>query len=165
MKRSGATRCGETVGGSSCGGELGPGWHPTKMISDGCTYANRKVLIKSLSENLLPPAQAWRLCWPRPPVAAPDTGNRHIDLFCYLIPGETLVAQLNDLFRGGGMGGRSPRTHGDAGTLELFADRAPMNAQVCTDLAKGPALGVQVGCALNVHHRATVTGLRRYARS
>ena len=26
-----------------------------------------------------------------------------------------------------------------------------MNAQLGTDLAQGPALGVQVGCTLNVH--------------
>ena len=35
-----------------------------------------------------------------------------------------------------------------------------MNAQLGTDLAQGPALGVQVGCTLNVH-RATVTSLSR----
>jgi hypothetical protein len=28
------------------------------MISDGCTYANRKVLIKGVGENLLPTAQS-----------------------------------------------------------------------------------------------------------
>ena len=44
--------------------------------------------------------------------------------------------------------------------LELLADRAPMNAQLGTDLAQGPALGVQVGCTLNVHG-ATVTSLSR----
>jgi hypothetical protein len=31
-----------------------------------------------------------------------------------------------------------------------------MNAQLGTDLAQGPALGVQGGCTLNIH-RATVT--------
>jgi hypothetical protein len=46
-------RC-ETVGGSSCGGQLSPGWGSAEMISDGCTYANRKVLIKGVGENLLP---------------------------------------------------------------------------------------------------------------
>ena len=49
------------------------------------------------------------------------------------------------------MSRRTAATHGDAGTLELLADRAPMNAQLGTDLAQGPALGVQVGCTLNVH--------------
>jgi hypothetical protein len=33
----------------------------------------------------------------------------------------------------------------------LLADRAPMSAQLGTDLTQGPALGVQVGCAFNVH--------------
>ena len=55
---------------------------------------------------------------------------------------------------------RSAATHGDAGTAKLIADRGPMNAQLGTDLAQGPALGVQVGCTLNVH-RATVTSLSR----
>jgi hypothetical protein len=53
------------------------------------------------------------------------------------------------------MSGSTARTHSDAGTLELLADRAPMNAQLSTNLAQRPALGVQVGCTLNVH-RATV---------
>jgi hypothetical protein len=34
------------------------------------------------------------------------------------------------------------RTHGDAGTLELLADRAPMNAQLGTDLAQRSTLRV-----------------------
>jgi hypothetical protein len=51
---------------------------------------------------------------------------------------------------------RTARTHGDAGTSELLADRAPMNAQLGTDLAQGPALCVQVRRTLNVHG-ATVT--------
>ena len=52
------------------------------------------------------------------------------------------------------MSGRTAATHGDAGTLELLADRAPVNAQLGTDLAQGPALAVQVGCTLNVlRHR------------
>jgi hypothetical protein len=54
------------------------------------------------------------------------------------------------------MSGRTAATRGDAGTLELLADYAPMNAQLVTDLAQGPALGVQVGGTVNVH-RATVT--------
>jgi hypothetical protein len=51
------------------------------------------------------------------------------------------------------MSGRSARTHGDASLLELFADGAPMNAQLGADLAQGPTLGVQVRCTLNVHPR------------
>jgi hypothetical protein len=49
------------------------------------------------------------------------------------------------------MSGRTARPHGDAGTVELFADRAPVNAQLGTDPAQGPALAVQVGCSLDVH--------------
>ena len=54
------------------------------------------------------------------------------------------------------MSGRTAAPHGDASPLELLADRAPMNAQLGTDLAEGPTLGVQVGRMLNVH-RAAVT--------
>jgi hypothetical protein len=46
---------------------------------------------------------------------------------------------------------RTAPTQSDASRLELLADRAPMNAQFGTDLSQGPALGVQVGCAVNVH--------------
>jgi hypothetical protein len=51
------------------------------------------------------------------------------------------------------MSGSTARTHSDAGTLELLADRAPMNAQLSTNLAQRPALGIQVGCTLNIHER------------
>jgi hypothetical protein len=44
----------------------------------------------------------------------------------------------------------------DAGTLGLFADRAPIKSQLSSDLAQSPALDVQVGRTLNVHG-ATVT--------
>jgi hypothetical protein len=49
------------------------------------------------------------------------------------------------------MSGRTAATHGEAGPLKLLADRAPMNAQLGTDPAQRPALGIQVGCTLNVH--------------
>jgi hypothetical protein len=39
-----------------------------------------------------------------------------------------------------------------------------MNAQLGTDLAQGPTLGVKVGCTLNVH-RDTVAGKARAARN
>ena len=107
-------------------------------------------------QNLLPTAQACRLGRPGPPVAAPGTGNSHPDLFCHLSPGQPLVTQLQDLLCAGGMSGRTAATHRDAGPPELLADRAPMNAQLGTDLTQGPALGVQVGCMLNVH-RGSVT--------
>jgi hypothetical protein len=67
-----------------------------------------------------------------------------------------MITQLQDLLRRGRTDRRSTATHGDAGPLELLADRAPMNAQLWTDLAQGPILGVQVGCTPNIH-RATVT--------
>ena len=67
------------------------------MISDGCTDANREVLVKGVGKNLLPTAQASGLRRPGPPVAAPGTRNRHTDLFCYLIPGQPFVTQLPDL--------------------------------------------------------------------
>ena len=46
------------MGGSSCGGELSPGRGSPEMISYDCSDANRKVLVKSVGENLLPAAQA-----------------------------------------------------------------------------------------------------------
>jgi hypothetical protein len=133
------------------------------MISDRCTNANCKVLVKGVDENLLPTAQAWGLGRPGPPVAAPGTGNRHIDLLCYLWPGQALVPELHDLLCRRGVSRRSAATHGDASTLELLADRTPMNAQLGTNLAQGPTLGVQVGRTLNVHC-ATVTSLGRGSR-
>jgi hypothetical protein len=62
-----------------------------------------------------------------------------------------LITKFKDLLRGRWMSGRTAATHGDASPLELLAHSAPMNAQLGTDLAYGPALPVQVGCTLNVH--------------
>jgi hypothetical protein len=62
-----------------------------------------------------------------------------------------LIAKLQDLLRGHRMSGRTAATHSDAGTLELLADRAPMNAQLGTDLAQGPTLSIQVGRTLTIH--------------
>ena len=45
VKHAGTTESGETLGGSSCRDELSSGGGSTKMISDGCPYANRKVLV------------------------------------------------------------------------------------------------------------------------
>ena len=59
--------------------------------------------------------------------------------------------------------GGPARTPSEAGTLKLLADRAQINAQLGTDLAQGPALGVQVSCTLNVH-RDTATSLSRCIR-
>lgn len=93
-----------------------------------------------------------------PALAAPGTRNRHIDLFRHVSPGQALVTQLHDLLSASGMSRRSAATHGDADPLELFTDRAPINAQLGTDLAR-PTLGIQVGSTLNVH-RATVAAAR-----
>jgi hypothetical protein len=40
--------------GASGSGELSPGGGSTEMISDSCTDANGKVLVKGVGENLLP---------------------------------------------------------------------------------------------------------------
>jgi hypothetical protein len=49
------------------------------------------------------------------------------------------------------MSRRAAASHGHAGAIELMADGSPGNAQLRTDLAQSPTLGVQVGCTLNVH--------------
>jgi hypothetical protein len=149
---------GETVGGSSGGSQLSPCGGSTQMISDGCPDANRTVLVKSVGEDLLPTAQPLGLRRPRLPVAAPCTGNRHIDLFSHLIPGQALVTELQDLLGGGGVSRRAAATHGDAGLAKLMAHGGQGNAQLGTDLAQGPTLGVQVRRTLNVHG-ATVTSI------
>jgi hypothetical protein len=67
----------------------------------------------------------------------------------YLISDQALIAQLNDLVCGGGMGRRSARTHGDASTAKLMPHGSPGNAQLGADLAQGQAVGVQVGCTFH----------------
>jgi hypothetical protein len=84
--------------------------------------------------------------------------STQIDLLCYLWPGQALVTQLKDLLGGGMMSRSAAATQRDAGPLELLADGGPMHAQLGTDLAQGPTLGVQVDCTLNVH-RVTVASL------
>jgi hypothetical protein len=161
VKHTGTTHRGETVSGSSCSGELSPSGGSTKMISDGCSYANGKVVVKHIGENLLPSAQSGRPGRPGPSVATPGTRNRHIDLPGHLIPGQASVTQLPDLLGRGRVSG-SAVTHGDAGLLKLLADGAPMNTQFGTDLTQASTLGVQVGRTLNVHG-ATVTTVARPA--
>ena len=151
MEHPGTTQRGETVGGSSCAGKFSSGGLSTKVIGNGCSYANGKVLVEGVGENLLPSAQSGRLWRPGPAVAAPGAGNRHIDLFGHVIPGQALVAQLQDLLGGGGISGWTGATHSDPGTTELIADRGRGEAKLGSDLAQRPALGVQVGCAINVH--------------
>jgi hypothetical protein len=133
VKHPGTTERGETMSGSSCGGQLSAGGGSTKMISDGRSHANRKVLVQCVCEHLLPTAQARWLRRPGPLVAAPRAGDRHIDLFRYLIPGKALIAQLNDLLRGGGMGGRSAgnawRDLGEPSKARQFYERGLLIAR------------------------------------
>jgi hypothetical protein len=154
---------GETVCGSSCGSQLSPGGLSAEMISDRRPDTNRKVLVQGVGENLLPSAQSGRLYRPGPSVAAPGTGNRHIDPFGHLIPGQALVTEIQDPLCGGRVSGRTAVTHGDAGLAKLIAHRGRREAQLGTDLAQSPTLGVQVGCTLNVHGD-TVTSLSRCIR-
>jgi hypothetical protein len=129
------------------------------MISDGRSDANGEVLVKCVGEHLLPTAQTVGLRRPRLPVATPGTGASHTYLFCDLGPAQVLVTKLQDLIGGGSVSGRTATTHGDASLAKLLAHSSPWNAQLGTDLAQGPALGVQVSCTLNVHC-ATVTSRR-----
>ena len=46
MQHTNATESRETVGGSSCSGELSSGGGSTKMITDCRRDANRKVVVK-----------------------------------------------------------------------------------------------------------------------
>jgi hypothetical protein len=73
------------------------------------------------------------------------------------------------LLRRCGVCRRTAATHGDAGPAKLMAHRGRRDAQLSTDLAQTPTLGVQVGCTRNIH-RDTVasrgaasgsSGLRR----
>jgi hypothetical protein len=57
---------------------------------------------------------------------------------------------------------RGAATHRYARAMKLIGDSGPMNAQLRTDLAQGPTLGVRVGHTLTVHG-ATVTTVARPA--
>jgi hypothetical protein len=153
VQHAGTTEGSKAVGSPSGGSQLSSGRGSTEMISDRRPDTNRKVLVKGVSEHLLPTAQAWGPRRSGPPVAAPGTRNRHIDLLCYLWPGQALVTQLQDLLCRGRVSRSPAATHGDAGTAKLMAHRGRRDVQLRTDLAQGPALFVQVGCTLNVHGR------------
>jgi hypothetical protein len=109
------TKGGETVGRSSGSSQLNPGRGSAEMIGNGRSDADRKMLIKRVGQHLLPTAQARGLGWPGPPIAAPYTGNRHIDLFGHLTPGQALITQFHDLLCGCRMCG-SATAHSDPGT-------------------------------------------------
>jgi hypothetical protein len=70
VQYAGTTPRSETVDWSSCGIEFSSGRGSTKMINNGCSDANRKVLVKGLGEHLLPTAQVWGLWRPAFQVAA-----------------------------------------------------------------------------------------------
>ena len=63
-----------------------------------------------------------------PTVAAPGTGDGHIDLLGHLTPGPALVTKLQDLLCRCGMSGRAAAAYGDAAVAELLTDGGPMNA-------------------------------------
>jgi len=92
------------------------------MIGNGCPYADSKVLIKRVREHLLPTAQLRGLWRPGSTVATPGAGDRHIDLLCYLTPGQAFVTEVQDLCCTGGMSGRTAATHCDASFLQLLTD-------------------------------------------
>jgi hypothetical protein len=142
---------GETVRCPSRGVQLSSGGGATEMINNGRSNADRKVLVKRLCEDLLPTAQARRLWWPGVPLATPCPGNCHVDLFCHFSPGQTLVAQVEDLLGGGWVFRWADGTHGDTGATKMIVDYVRLNAQLGADLAQGPALGVQLCRTLNVH--------------
>jgi hypothetical protein len=52
VRHADTTESGETVGGSSCGGELSTGGRSAEMISDGCSDANRKVFGSASADSL-----------------------------------------------------------------------------------------------------------------
>jgi hypothetical protein len=118
--------------------------------SQGSRQGRRRALAA-----IGPSVEAWAA---GPSGAGPGAGNRHIDLFCHLIPRQALVTQLAHLLCRRGVSRRAAATHGDAGTAKLPTHCGRRDAQLGTDLAQGPTLGVQVGRTLNVH-RATVTSL------
>jgi hypothetical protein len=75
-------------------------------------------------------------------------------------PATTGHAGEADEMQGPYMCGRTATTHDDASPTRLLTHCSRGNTQLGTDLAQAPTLGVQVGCALNVH-RATVKSLSR----
>jgi hypothetical protein len=56
VKHTSPTEGGETMGGSSSSIQLSSGRGSVQMISDGCSDADGKVLVKCVAEHLLPTA-------------------------------------------------------------------------------------------------------------
>jgi hypothetical protein len=68
---------GENVGGSSCSIELRSGRGSAEMISDGCSYANREIVIKRVGENRCQrPKRVRFVSWPC------GSGSRHLKPSC-----------------------------------------------------------------------------------
>jgi hypothetical protein len=57
VKHAGTTQGSKTVGGSPGSRQLSTRGLSSEMISDGCSDTDRQVLIKRVSEHLLPTAQ------------------------------------------------------------------------------------------------------------
>jgi hypothetical protein len=81
VEHPGTTRRGETVRRASRSVQLSSRGGATEMINDGRANADRKVLVKRLGENLLPPTQAPRLWWPGPS----DSDSMPRKLSCRLV--------------------------------------------------------------------------------
>jgi hypothetical protein len=133
------------VGGSSGSSQLGPGGGPTEMISYGRSDANGKVLVECVGENLLPTAQARR------PFVAGLSGSDSMHQSESYLP---VLRPRSSSGLGHEVPGSvvwrwdGPEVRRDAWKRQPGeADGPPWsgNAQLGTDLAQTPTLGVQVG--------------------
>jgi hypothetical protein len=97
VKDPGVAKTSETIGRSPGSCEFGSGGDATEMINDGSPDTNGKVLVEGVGEHLLPTAQAWGVGLLRPSVAAPGTGDGHIDLFWPPDSSYASVTKLQDL--------------------------------------------------------------------
>ena len=88
-------------------------------------YANRKVLISPVGENLLVLG------------GLVFSGSMHSSSRAQMLDFSPahLAGQLHEFGRGGGVSRGSAATHGDTRSMELIADGGPMNGQLRTDLA------------------------------
>jgi hypothetical protein len=80
------------------------------------------------------------------------------------VPGQPSVTKLHDLIGGCGMCRRTGATHSDPGTASLGADCGLREVKLGSDLAQGPAAGVQVGRTLNIHCATVTVACKRPAR-
>ena len=82
------------------------------MISDGCSDANGKVLVKHVSEHLQPTARGGEFAGTSG--AAPGTGNRHIDMLGRPAPGQAWSRSSRICCVEAGCDERSTATHRNA---------------------------------------------------